>query len=310
MSNTENNAPQKRITLVGTAITGDNPISDINKLKTIDTLLRQPSSNKSLITILPEDLVSNNTWLNRFPTTDVYAFIKKSLKAWNTNNIITGTILNVPDTNGFHVEQTMGVNTTYSRYNAALMINQSDIINIKLKKSYVPLEEYVPSYLSFLNTDSYNFSIDPGNNDVFRIEDHNYFICICYEAVNSIFIASHLNDDTRAMLMLSSESFFGGTETGRTQFKNICRLRCIENNLPLLKSSNDGILFNANKKGDILAMKRVTAPCTLYTTMSLSTPSLYYLLVPYILPFLLLTLFLTWVFNYLLRLSEILMAAR
>ncbi|WP_142683013.1 hypothetical protein [Chitinophaga polysaccharea] len=292
-----NNVVERKFTLVGTAIPGDDPISDINKLRIIDTLLQQNSVTTSHITILPEDLISNDTWLNRFPTTDIYAFLKKSLHNWRTDNIITGTVLNVPNPEGQHIESRMGFNTAYSKYNAALMIDKSDMINIKLKKSYVPLEEYIPDYLSFLNVGSYKFSINPNNSDIFQINNYDYFICICYEAINSIFVASHLSDNTRAMLMLSSESFFGGAETGRIQFKNICRLRCIENNLPLLKSSNDGILFNVNKAGDIIEVKRVLSPTFLNTTVSLSTPSFYHLIVPYISQFLLSILFLIWLFN-------------
>ncbi|WP_345725726.1 hypothetical protein [Chitinophaga polysaccharea] len=280
----------KHVTVVGTSFTGIDTLNDIQKIAKIDTLFSNPPSFNADITILPETIICEDIWSNKFTNTNLYARLKQNLFRWHTQHIIAGALLNMPSPGGIHTEERMGLPLAYNQYNAALLINHSDIINVKQKKIFVPVDEFLPPYLSFLKVKSYRFSSDTDNPDLFKIDNCSYFICICYEAVNSIFVASHLNKEASALLMLSSESFFGYTEVGRQQYMNICKLRCIENNLPLLKSSNDGILFTADNKGNITAMQRVRENCLINSRINLSTLSFYYLLVPFILPGLVVTL--------------------
>jgi apolipoprotein N-acyltransferase len=193
-----------------------------------------------------------------------------------------GAMLNVPDPEGLHIEEHMALQQHYSRYNAALLINASDTLSLKLKKVYVPLAEYVPSYLSFLHLKTYGFAKDPYNTNHFDIDGKKYFIGICYEVVNSLFMTQSLKENTNAILMLSSESFFGESETGRRQYMNICRLRALENNLPLVKSSNDGIVMAVNARGELLEAKRTIRPYIMHATIRLSTPSCYRLVARYL----------------------------
>jgi apolipoprotein N-acyltransferase len=283
------NSPEKDITAIATTMGGTDEISDRKKVLIIDSLATHDKRSKG-ITLLPEVLLSNDVWLNRFPLGDVYSRLKHGLQLWHTDNIIVGALLNVPDPDGLHVEERMALQQHYSRYNAALLINASDTLSLKLKKVYVPLAEYVPSYLSFLHLKTYGFAKDPYNTNHFDIDGKKYFIGICYEVVNSLFMAQSLKENTNAILMLSSESFFGGSETGRRQYMNICRLRALENKLPLVKSSNDGIVMAVNARGELLEAKRTIHPYIMHTTIRLSTPSCYRLVARYLPYFLMVSL--------------------
>jgi apolipoprotein N-acyltransferase len=285
LQKTDPDAPVKDITAIATTMGNKEEISDMQKVKIIDSLAMLDPRPKA-VTLLPEILLSNNVWLNRFPNGDIYARLRRGLYAWKTGHIIIGALLNVPDPDGVHEEERMSMKARYNCYNAALMINTSDTINIKLKKVFVPVAEYVPSYLSFLNLQTYGFKKEPSNSDIFEIDGNHYFIGICYEVVNSVFMAGHLQQNTNAILMLSSESFFGDSETGREQYMNICRLRSLENNLPLVKSSNDGIVLAVNAGGGLLEAKRTVHPYVMHTAVRLSTPSSYHAVVAYI-PYLL-----------------------
>lgn len=281
---------QKNILLIGTAEKGEGNFSDIRRMKMIDTILTKRTGKNADISILPESILFENVWLNRFPESEVFRQFKSSIKTWRADHIIVGAVLNVSDTKGQHEEERMGIKRRYNQYNAALKIDNSDIIRIKLKKVFVPVEEYIPPYLSFLNFDSFGFSKELNNSDIFEANHQRYFIGICYEAVNSIFLASRLNKNVNAMVLLSSEAFFGSMEVGRKQYMNICRLRCVENNLSLLKSSNNGIVFSADHLGNIVNEKRVYGNYLMETTTILRRPSVYHLLVPYIFPLLLFAL--------------------
>ncbi|WP_343302820.1 hypothetical protein AAHN97_14835 [Chitinophaga niabensis] len=267
------------ITAAALSVHDKDSISDIRKLRIVDSLLVSDKQPKEIV-LLPEALLTDQVWLDRFPFSRQYDLIKQSLKRWQASHIITGAQLNVYDTTGIvnaGPEQADGI----SAYNAALMIDTSDMISIKLKKVLVPVEEYVPSYLSFLPLKK-RFRIERNNSDVFEISGRQYLIGICYEVVNSIFIANRVQEQTSALLMLSSESFFGQSEVGREQYMNICRLRCVENNLPLVKSSNDGIVMSLSAGGEILEAKRTSGPYLLHAAVRSPGISFYHMIVPFV----------------------------
>ncbi|WP_019039200.1 hypothetical protein [Psychroflexus tropicus] len=54
------------------------------------------------------------------------------------------------------------------------------------------------------------------------------------------------------MYLLSSEKFFNNTIWGARQYNNILKLRCIENKMPMIKSSNYGSSIMIDSKGNIL----------------------------------------------------------
>jgi apolipoprotein N-acyltransferase len=273
--------PQKNITAIATTLSGEDEISDMEKMRIVDSLATLDKKPKG-ITLLPEVLLTNDVWINRFSFGNVYPRLKQALQLWHTNNIIVGALLNVPDVDGLHVEKHMSLQQRYSRYNAAMMIDASDTLSLKLKKVYVPVAEYVPGYLSFLHLKTYGLAKDLHNTNHFEIDNRQYFIGICYEVVNSIFVTQSLKENTSAILMLSSESFFGDSETGRRQYMNICRLRAVENNLPLVKTSNEGIVMAVSAKGGLLQAKRTFHPFVMHTAIRLSTPSCYHIVATYL----------------------------
>ena len=88
------------------------------------------------------------------------------------------------------------------------------------------------------------------------IENKKYFLSICYESINSFFIADNI-DNSQAIFMFASESFFGRNDIhGKEQYFHICRLRSIENRKPVVKCSNDGISFYCDEKGSIKYMNK------------------------------------------------------
>lgn len=121
---------------------------------------------------------------------------------------------------------------------------------MKTKKVYIPLEEYKPGYLFWVHVHSENYS-KMNTPDKVMIGGKEYFLSICYESVNSFFIADNI-ENAQAIFMFASESFFGKNDIyGKEQYFNICRLRSIENRKPVVKCSNDGISFYCDEKGII-----------------------------------------------------------
>lgn len=283
--------------------TGDDPPGDMDQLTRIDSLYMHAADlRQSGITVFPETTLSGEIWFGTFKHAPEYIRLKQLLTRWQTAGIITGAVLKVPDKKGIFQTPPGFFRSRYNQYNAALLISHSDDISVKVKKRYVPVEEYTPSCFSFLVDTLKSFSQEPDNKDQFIINQHSYFICICYEAVNSIFMARHMEDGDRAIIMISGENFFGKTEAGRIQYRNISRLRAVENGLTLIKSSNDGTSFICSETGALSHYTRVDTPSVFTAEIPLATPSLYHITVQYLPSVLLLGIASIVFFNVALRL--------
>ncbi len=290
-------SPKINVAVISTVIRNDS-ISDINKLNQIDTLFKRNSSSyQADITILPETTISNDVWFGAFSQTRVFWELKNALHKWTTKNIILGVLLKVQNDKGGYKTDDGFFQRKYNQYNAAFLLNKTDDISVKLKKVYVPIEEYIPSYLSFLAGGKLGFSKGEDNDDRFIIGGHSYFICICYEAVNSIFIAQGLNRDDNALIMLSSENFFGKSKLGRDQYKNITRLRSVENGISLIKSSNDGTSFTCDALGQMSNFYRVRELSKFSSTIFLSSSSCYHKIAHFLSTIILLGIFFIFLIN-------------
>lgn len=60
------------------------------------------------------------------------------------------------------------------------------------------------------------------------------------------------NKNAKIMYLLSSEKFFKNSTWGTKQYNKLLKLRCIENKIPMIKSSNYGSSLVINSKGKVL----------------------------------------------------------
>lgn len=262
--------------VISTDIKNDS-INDKLKLSRIETaFLQSPPFGETTVTVLPETTLAENVWFGTYHAGSSLYNMKQRLLKWHTKNIITGALLKVANKGGNFITDNLFIRQRYNEYNAALLLNSSEEIDVKLKKAYIPIAEYIPPYLSSIFGESKSYSKEAGNRNQFNINGNSYFVCICYEATNSLFVAQNLTGEDKALIMLSSESFFGSSETGRNQYKNITRLRAIENGLSLIKSTNEGTTFLCSETGALTHYSRVSETSLFKADVPLSAPSYYH----------------------------------
>lgn len=236
------------IAVVHTKFDNNDKISDISKVDSSITLLSKTILNKHTIILYPE-LFLRGQWLNGFENSQIKFLFRRFLyKNPNVSIVIGGE---------FYIEQENGINSTsnnlnsliqYKKYNAALKIDSSELIDFKTKKIFIPIVEYVPDIFKQLSLKSDNYSLMSQNINSFKIINNKAFIPICYEAVNSVFMVNNWKDEN-FILMIASESFFNDSKIGMKQYLNISRLRAIETGKYIFKASNSGYSAVINNKG-------------------------------------------------------------
>jgi apolipoprotein N-acyltransferase len=224
--------------------------SDSYKMKELEKALSGKISHKTNYLLLPETFFASPLWENQIKETVLYLKLQNLLLQYPNLSIIFGATLKKPSPSSTK-HQEIGI--FYEKYNVAIQMDTSGKLKIKEKSVFVPIEEFIPSFLQDLPFSS-DFLSKPSKNNShsFNNKNQKVFVGICYEMVNSFFVKKEVQKSDKALLMLSSEEFLRNNQIAMRQYANICRLRSIENKAPLIKSSSKGIAFACNTKGDFI----------------------------------------------------------
>lgn len=226
--------------LIVNAIFENKKMTDQQKMKTLLKLIHSKISKNTDYILLPETIFSENIWETEIQQSIQYITLKNILVNYPKTKVIIGANLNkITSSKESHLKNSIGI--SYKKYNVAIEINTNNTIKIKEKDVFVPIEEYIPPFLSFINIPSLYLSKSSSNNHSFNIDKNkSIFISICYEMVNSFFVKTKIKNSDQIIFMLANESFFNQSEIGRWQYWNICKLRSIENRKYIVKSSSRG----------------------------------------------------------------------
>lgn len=250
----QNEQRKNKITVgvVTTNFTNYTYFSDSAKLAFVESELESTADSGMNSILLPETYFRQDIWMDGFEYNQIYNTLKKATKKLNTK-IICGFFIKRENKDGYYVQNNGLVR--FDQYNTAIQIDTSNSIPIKIKKKFIPIQEYTPTYLNSFYHEGYgNLKQLPGK-DYFESDKTKSFISICYESVNSVFFSERWTNEN-VILMLSSESFLNGNRTGMIQYQNICRLRAIEFSKFLFKSSNCGLSSMIDERGNIIQFKK------------------------------------------------------
>ena len=127
------------------------------------------------------------------------------------------------------------------------------------KKILVPFGEYFP-FSSLINTIFYEHKIfqnelTKGNKK--QLFESNISPLICYEAIFPNFVRDSLSDETKLLVNISNDAWFGNFSGPRQHFVH-AQFRSIELGIPLVRSSNKGISGIISPIGEILSITNAT----------------------------------------------------
>jgi apolipoprotein N-acyltransferase len=183
-------------------------------------------------TIISTELFYTNLYSDYLENSDFSLFYKQLLKNNDNLKFILGTEI---------------INNDTIKFNGISYFSK-DYIYFRTKKKYVPGNEFITPVLRPVFGKSYY--IKNNSDDASKILNSlNTIPFVCYESIFSDFVASFNSDK---IIVLTSEAFLGDNNFGKRQYQNIQRIRAIENNRYLLKSSFNGYSCIINPKGKII----------------------------------------------------------
>jgi apolipoprotein N-acyltransferase len=192
---------------------------------------------KNKVLLIPESTFRGLN-MDKYENTLSYNFLKKIITQNGFKEVYFGTTMYKP-----------------KKYisNASVFITKKKRYT-KVKEKLIIFTEYVPKMISSIsNKKNFNpYAFDTSNE---ILEDLKILPLICYEAFYSYYVLEK-NKNGKIMYLLSSEKFFNNSLWGSNQYNNILKLRCVENEIPLVKSSNSGNSLVINSKGKIIYNSR------------------------------------------------------
>jgi apolipoprotein N-acyltransferase len=147
----------------------------------------------------------------------------------------------------------------YDNYNAAMQIDQSEVIAIHRKSKLVLGVEKVPflEYLPFMQNLSINLG---GTSGGYGYQEHPTVFSengdaglapiICYESIYGEYVNEYVERGAQALAIITNDGWWDDTP-GYKQHLAYARLRAIESRKSIARSANTGISAFINQRGDI-----------------------------------------------------------
>jgi apolipoprotein N-acyltransferase len=135
---------------------------------------------------------------------------------------------------------------------AVLLAPDGRLVDRYDKMNLVPFGEYVPPFFGWVHRISGEISdFVPGNRTVvFPMSGHRLGVFICYESVFPEEVRQFVKGGANLLVNISNDGYFGHS-AAREQHLEIARMRAVENNRWLIRSTNDGITAAIDPTGHI-----------------------------------------------------------
>ncbi len=138
-------------------------------------------------------------------------------------------------------------------YNAAIMLGDGK--GKYYKQHLVPFGEYVPleaqlrGLIELFDLPMSSFSSGSNNQPPLTLADWNIGMALCYEIIFQDIVANQITG-ANLLVTLSNDAWFGDS-IGPYQHLEIARMRALENGIPLIRATNDGISALIDHQGKI-----------------------------------------------------------
>jgi len=232
----------------------------------LDIILPQLTKNTEYV-VLPETAITNAGWIADYNRNLVFQHWLQKTTDYPNLKLVTGAVTyeSIPDVEkirgykknpGIHFSE--NYQTWYHTYNAALHIEKSRPVQIRVKEGLVPYQEYTPyplimPRLAPVGID-FQFARREPNRQVFTAANNRKTAAlICYELVYGFKFARAARQGAEAFFVILNEGWYTRAQHVPYQFLQLSVVRAIENRRSIAHSSNLGISAIINQRGEVLA---------------------------------------------------------
>lgn len=238
--------------------------------------------------VAPESAIQEQMWENELNTFMSIRLLKDILIDYPDINILIGGSTYKRFNPGEEVSPTARQFTDtheyYDAYNAAILFNLHDSLQLYHKSKLTPGVEILPSFRNFKWIEK--FAIDLGGTvgslgtDNIRkvyttVRTVPIAPAICYESIFGEFFAEFVKNGAQVMFIITNDGWWGNTAGHRQHFA-FASLRAIETRRSIARSANTGISAFIDQRGDIFEQTTYWKPAVIKGTLNANSRLTFY----------------------------------
>jgi apolipoprotein N-acyltransferase len=172
----------------------------------------------------------------------------------------------------------------YNAYNAAIMFNSRDSLQLYHKSKLTPGVEILPSFKGFKWLEKYaidlggtvgSLGMDSVRKVYTTVNTVKVGPAICYESIFGEFFAGFVKNGAQIMIIITNDGWWGNT-AGHRQHYSFAHLRAIETRRCIARSANTGISALIDQRGDALQQTDYWVPAVITGSLNASDVITFY----------------------------------
>ncbi|MDD4602902.1 MAG: apolipoprotein N-acyltransferase [Bacteroidales bacterium] len=238
--------------------------------------------------VAPESAIQESMWENDLSTFTSIHLLRDIIQTHPNLNILIGGSTFYQFRSGASLPRWARKFTDtgghYAAYNAAIMINSEDSLQLYHKSKLTPGVEILPSFKGFNWLEKY--AIDLGGTvgslgmDSIRkvyttVGTIKVSAAICYESIFGEFFAKFVRNGAQAMIIITNDGWWGNT-AGHKQHFDFAHLRAIETRRCIARSANTGISAFLNQRGDVIQKTEYWKPAVIKEVLNANSKHTFY----------------------------------
>jgi len=233
--------------------------------KVIDRIMRLATPNLTAGTnflVAPESAIQEEMWENAISSFTSIRMLKKINAAYPNLNMLIGGSTFYQFQPGEPLPRTArkftDTDNHYNAYNAAIMFNSRDSLQLYHKSKLTPGVEILPSFGGFKWLEKYaidlggtvgSLGMDSVRKVYTTVNTVKVGPAICYESIFGEFFARFVKNGAQIMIIITNDGWWGNT-AGHRQHFSFAHLRAIETRRCIARSANTGISAFIDQRGD------------------------------------------------------------
>ena len=230
--------------------------------------------------VAPESAIQENMWENDLSSFASIRFLKQAIAPWPKLNMLVGGStfyqLAPGEPRKRWSRKFTDTDNVYYAYNAAIMLNSRDSLQLYHKSKLTPGVEILPSFKGFKWLEK--FAIDLGGTvgslgmDSVRkvyttVGTVKVGPAICYESIFGEFFGEFVRNGAQIMIIITNDGWWGNT-AGHRQHYSFAHLRAIETRRSIARSANTGISAFIDQRGDAHQATAYWVPAVIKGTLN------------------------------------------
>jgi len=257
----------------------------------IERIMRLATPNLTVSTnflVAPESAIQEEMWENAISSFTSIRMLKKINAAYPNLNMLIGGSTFYQFQPGEPLPRTArkftDTDNHYNAYNAAIMFNSRDSLQLYHKSKLTPGVEILPSFGGFKWLEKYAIDLGGtvgslGMDSVRKIYTTVNTVkvgpAICYESIFGEFFARFVKNGAQIMIIITNDGWWGNT-AGHRQHFSFAHLRAIETRRCIARSANTGISALIDQRGDARQQTAYWAPAVIAGSLNASNKITFY----------------------------------